>query len=749
MANAGGNGSGGDAGMSWLENFKPPSPAPPEQPPPSYEASIRDDEPSETTRASEIHPSSSAVEEASAARGDPPREVPEPETDAPVASGPSRRTSGTARPDPDLEPPRHAEPRGASPIAVPSVAEEEKRDFSLKKGGPAFAREDADDAAATIRSLRSEVAVSAAAAEDASAALEAMSLKVDTLARLLDEASRERDEERRKRAARENDASDPSAKKKENENDDASRDDVSARLAASESERAELASKVTRLETQVVSLSNDLRAAREIARSTGELADQSATYIAELKKKHRALETRERETRAELALKNAEARDVRKNTHDAKLETETFRVETNRLNETIVALKKKLIAAEDALEDGRRESAGGAAAREELETLREEHRALLDAEKAFARRLRDAEDAAADAELRAADAELACEAVRADAAAELERETEKLRESETLRRGGDGAKKDENRVGASSASPENLTHGDLKPHADALEEAERRAREAEARVRALEAERSTDRSRENENAAKTRDAEAPNASSESRGGSDEGVSATLVSAVRAASAQTTYAYEHVEALTRRAERAERALEAARLLSRPSAVTESDAELVRMRDAGKRAAETERRLREALGKLEACEARARDADAARSAAESDARVLVARAEAHAKEKEKEKERERASSADGLGESESDFLTRETHAKRVTLRFLEAPSFDEQQAVLPVLAAVQRWDPSERRAVDKARASYWEPAEKALADRLSALSETDLGVTSAANALAGALGLGDVL
>ena len=211
MANAGGNGSGGDAGMSWLENFKPPSPAPPEQPPPSYEASIRDDEPSETTRASEIHPSSSAVEEASAARGDPPREVPEPETDAPVASGPSRRTSGTARPDPDLEPPRRAEPRGASPIAVPSVAEEEKRD---EKGGPAFARRDADDAAATIRSLRSEVAVSAAAAEDASAALEAMSLKVDTLARLLDEASRERDEERRKRAARENDASDPSAKKK-------------------------------------------------------------------------------------------------------------------------------------------------------------------------------------------------------------------------------------------------------------------------------------------------------------------------------------------------------------------------------------------------------------------------------------------------------------------------------------------------------------------------------------------------------
>jgi len=514
-------------------------------------------------------------------------------------------------------------------------------------------------------------------------------------------------------------------------------------------------SKVTRLETRVASLSNDLRAAREIARSTGELADQSATYIAELKKKHRALETRERETRAELALKNAEARDVRKNTHDAKLETETFRVETNRLTETIVALKKKLRAAEDALEDGRRESAGGAAARDELETLREEHRALLDAEKTFARRLRDAEDAAADAELRAADAELACEAVRADAAAELERETEKLQlELETRSaRGGGGSTRD--------ASPENFTRGDLKdlkdlkdfkPHADALEEAERRAREAEARVRALEAERDAEADRSRENA---------------------GVSSSSLR-VAGHAAQTT------EALTSRAERAERALEAARLLSRPSAVTESDAELVRMRDAGKRAAETERRLRETLDALEKSEARARDAEVKRSAAESDARVLVARAEARAKEKERGGvflSDERASSderADGIEarskgderasltsdtatystardreSDESDFLLRETHAKRVTLRFLEAPSFDEQQAVLPVLAAVQRWDPSERRAVDKARASYWEPAEKALADRLSALSETDLGVTSAANALAGALGLGDVL
>ena len=739
MANAGGNGSGGDAGMSWLENFKPPSPARPEQPPPSYEASIRDDDPSETATASEIHPSSSAIEEASAARGDPPREAPEPETDAPVASGPSRRTSGTARPDSDLEPPRRAEPRGASPIAVPSVAEEEKREKREE-------RKDADDDAATIRSLRSEVAVSAAAAEDASAALEAMSLKVDTLARLLDEASRERDEERRKRMAKEDDASDQSAKKKEKENEDASRDDVSAQLAVSESERAEFVSKVTRLETQVVSLSNDLRAAREIARSTGELADQSATYIAELKKKHRALETRERETRAELALKNAEARDVRKNTHDAKLETETFRVETNRLTETIVTLKKKLRAAEDALEDGRRESAGGAAARDELETLREEHRALLDAEKTFARRLRDAEDAAADAELRAADAELACEAVRADAAAELERETEKLL-SCSGRRAPDGGV-----LGARAAEGE----ADEDDEDDARDDVERRAREAEARARALEAELRELRARREGAGAETSPSGEPLAPSETPrdvvATPDETDEASVVSSEH----QTKLA------LLARAERAERALETARLLARPAGVTESDAELVRLRDAGRRAGETERLLLETRRKLDACveskkalEASKRDEIfAAREAAESDARVLVARAEARARELfSEEREHDSAETSRSREKKKAsdpdDARVREAHAKRVTLRFLEARTFDEQQAVLPVLAAVQSWDPSERRAVDKARAEYWEPAEKVLADRLSAAAEVDLGVTSAANALAGALGLGNVL
>ena len=746
MANAGGNGSGGDAGMSWLDNFKPPSPAPPGQPPLAYEASIRDDDPSETA-APEIDPSSSATEDASAARGDPPGEAPEPETDTPVASGPSRRTSGTARPDLDLGRPRPAEPRGgATTIAVPSVAEEARRDAVPP---PAEEKSDAEkekksvvdgDAAATIRSLRSELAVSAAAAEDATAALEAMTLKAETLARLLDDATAAKEA----RAATNGDATNEKNKKKPD--DDSDSDALAARLAASESRRAESESAVARLEARVVSLTNDLSAAREIARSTGELADQSATYIAELKKKHRAVEKSESALRSALDARDAEIRDVRKNTHDAKREAEARRAEIGRLTDTVTKLEANLREATDALADGARERAGAADAQNALERLREEHRALLDASQDFSRRLRDAEDAAADAELRAADAELACEAVRADAAAELERETEKLL-SCSGRRAPDGGV-----LGARAAEGE----ADEDDEDDARDDAERRAREAEARARALEAELRELRARREGAGAETSPSGEPLAPSETPrdvvATPDETDEASVVSSEH----QTKLA------LLARAERAERALETARLLARPAGVTESDAELVRLRDAGRRAGETERLLLETRRKLDACveskkalEASKRDEIfAAREAAESDARVLVARAEARARELfSEEREHDSAETSRSREKKKAsdpdDARVREAHAKRVTLRFLEARTFDEQQAVLPVLAAVQSWDPSERRAVDKARAEYWEPAEKVLADRLSAAAEVDLGVTSAANALAGALGLGNVL
>ena len=697
--------------MSWLDNFKDPSPAPPEQPPPAYEAAIRDDDPSGTAEAPEIDPPSSSTEDASAARVDPPREAPEPETDVPTAPEPSPGTSGPARPDPDLEPPRPAEPPGTSPIAVPSFAEDPKEDDAAAA---------ADDADATIRSLRSELAVSAAAAEDATAALEAMTLKADTLARLLDEASS-------------SDAKDASSSQTQNDvqkTQDELRD-VSKQLEASESKRAELESAVARLETRVVSLSNDLSAAREIARSTGELADQSATYIAELKKKHRAVETREKELRAELDLKNAEVRDVRKNTHDSKLETEHYRVEHEKQTSYIATLEKKLKTAEDALEDERvfSERAAVSTLQNELEALREERRALLDASQDFSRRLRDAEDAAADAELRAADAELACEAVRAEAAAELERETEKLRSSDCRRREETSLIAEREKKSSFSRREE-----DDEDAVVALEDAERRAREAEARARALEAEL---RARD-EGANKTGAAPNPDATKSFSSHSELDEKENETRALRLS----------LERLTSRAERAERALEAAQLLARPSSVTESDAELVRLRDAGKRAAETERILRETRLKLEACEARVTDEETKRLSAESDARVLMERMN----ERESSlrlteaRELERTSAPTATTESSS---LRLAHAKAMTLKFLEAPSFDEQQAVLPVLAAVQNWDPSEVRAVDKARALYWEPAEKVLADRLSAIAEVDLGVTSATNALAGALGLGNVL
>jgi len=697
--------------MSWLDNFKAPSPAPPEQPPPAYEAAIRDDDPSGTAQAPEIDPPSSSTEDASAARVDPPREAPEPETDALTAPEPSPGTSGPAHPDPDLEPPRPAEPPGTSPIAVPSFAEEPKEDDAAAA---------ADDADATIRSLRSELAVSAAAAEDATAALEAMTLKADTLARLLDEASS-------------SDAKDASSSQTQNDVQKTKDElrDVSKQLEASESKRAELESAVTRLETRVVSLSNDLSAAREIARSTGELADQSATYIAELKKKHRAVETREKELRAELDLKNAEVRDVRKNTHDSKLETEHYRVEHEKQTSYIATLEKKLKTAEDALEDERvfSERAAVSTLQNELEALREERRALLDASQDFSRRLRDAEDAAADAELRAADAELACEAVRAEAAAELERETEKLRSSDCRRREETSFIAEREKKSSFSRREE-----DDEDAVVALEDAERRARDAEARARALEAEL---RARD-EGANKTGASPNPDATKSFSSHSELDEKENETRALRLS----------LERLTSRAERAERALEAAQLLARPSSVTESDAELVRLRDAGKRAAETERILRETRLKLEACEARVTDEETKRLSAESDARVLMERMnEREARLRLTEaRELERTSAPTATTESSS---LRLAHAKAMTLKFLEAPSFDEQQAVLPVLAAVQNWDPSEVRAVDKARALYWEPAEKVLADRLSAIAEVDLGVTSATNALAGALGLGNVL
>ena len=558
-----------------------------------------------------------------------------------------------------------------------------------------------------------------------------MTLKADTLARLLDEASS-------------SDAKDASSSRMEKMNDECRA--LSARLETSESKRAELESAVTVLETRVVSLTNDLSAAREIARSTGELADQSATYIAELKKKHRAVETRERELSAELDRKNAEVRDVRKNTHDSKLETEQYRLEHEKQTERIATLEAKLKTAEDALEDERVFSERGAvsALRDELEACREERRALLDASQDFSRRLRDAEDAAADAELRAADAELACEAVRAEAAAELERETEKLRTSNSRRREQTSfVASDREKKKKSSFSREE----DDEDAVVALEDAERRARDAEARARALEAElRDRD---EGANATKfVSPAPNPDAtkSSETDSELDEKKNETRLDALRLS----------LERATSRAERAERALEAAQLLARPSSVTESDAELVRLRDAGKRAAETERILRETHLKLAACEARLRDEETKRLSAESDARVLVERMNEREADLMKARESERTSARSfqpltaTTDKNETDESSlRLAHAKAMTLRFLEAPSFDEQQAVLPVLAAVQNWDPSERRAVDKARALYWEPAEKVLADRLSAMAEVDLGVTSATNALAGALGLGNVL
>jgi hypothetical protein len=79
--------------------------------------------------------------------------------------------------------------------------------------------------------------------------------------------------------------------------------------------------------------------------------------------------------------------------------------------------------------------------------------------------------------------------------------------------------------------------------------------------------------------------------------------------------------------------------------------------------------------------------------------------------------------------------------------VTLKYFDAKTWDEQNQLLPVLAAVQQWDPGEIRNVTKARA-MWEPTEVQLVENITKLTEMDLGVRSGTNALTASLGLGSL-
>ena len=70
----------------------------------------------------------------------------------------------------------------------------------------------------------------------------------------------------------------------------------------------------------------------------------------------------------------------------------------------------------------------------------------------------------------------------------------------------------------------------------------------------------------------------------------------------------------------------------------------------------------------------------------------------------------------------------------------LKFLEAPDWDTQQQMIPVLGTLLRWDPSEFRRVHRAREA-WEPADVTIAKHLPELGGYGNSITSS-------LGLGNI-
>ena len=76
----------------------------------------------------------------------------------------------------------------------------------------------------------------------------------------------------------------------------------------------------------------------------------------------------------------------------------------------------------------------------------------------------------------------------------------------------------------------------------------------------------------------------------------------------------------------------------------------------------------------------------------------------------------------------------------HLKSVVLKFLEAPDWDTQQQMIPVLGTLLRWDPSDFRRVHRAREA-WEPADVTIAKHLPELGGYGNSITSS-------LGLGNI-
>ncbi len=601
--------------------------------------------------------------------------------------------------------------------------------------------------------------------------------------------------------------------------------DVSSSSAAS-SLRARLAES----ERRCAELERERKAAHEVARETGELADESAKFIADLKRKLQlasesasASDARRAESETLLHAARAELNAARKVLvdRDAQLKA-TARDATEKERSSDAARKasdralaeasSKLAALELAASELRAETRGANHRAEEAERslaaqtrrsaalderLHAAEAALVEARDAASdavERLTHAEERGADAELRAAEAEAKAEALRF----EMDEEVERIRASaaERTRR-----PEDEDAASSNSERSEKRTRAPRGAGDGPIDDREGRGG-GSAEEGASTAEGASDRplgppplgssapsAAAGSGSGSSASLEQPRSSDVSNHPEETLSSANLSGENLSVAALTARLAETSRALAE----TRRALDAARLLARPG---EDTAELSRLRASAMRGAEAERRVAGLERRLEEAEANAADArrrakeaedTAARNA--DDFAAWRERARAMMVDKDAELERARATGgarggAGGMGAKEagdgrafdasgrganangpaaagasssrrgvvgsvtdgSPSLETLSYLRSVTLKFVEAPDWETQQRLLPVLGALLGWDAGEARRVAKAREA-WEPPDVTLAKMAPEMPD---GATVAGygNAVTSTLGLGNL-
>ena len=578
-----------------------------------------------------------------------------------------------------------------------------------------------------------------------------------------------------------------------------------------------------------------------MARETGELADESAKFIADLKRKLQlasesasASDARRAESETLLHAARAELNAARKVLvdRDAQLKA-TARDATEKERSSDAARKasdralaeasSKLAALELAASELRAETRGANHRAEEAERslaaqtrrsaalderLHAAEAALVEARDAASdavERLTHAEERGADAELRAAEAEAKAEALRF----EMDEEVERIRASaaERTRR-----PEDEDAASSNSERSEKRTRAPRGAGDGPIDDREGRGG-GSAEEGASIAEGASDRPL----GPPPLGSSAPSAAAGSGSGSSASLEQPRSSDVsnhpeETLSSETLSSGENLSVAALTARLAEtsralaetrRALDAARLLARPG---EDTAELSRLRASAMRGAEAERRVAGSERRLEEAEANAADArrrakeaedTAARNA--DDFAAWRERARAMMVDKDAELERARATGgarggarggAGGMGGAGErgakeagdgrafDASGRGANAngpaapgasssrrwvvgsvtdgspspetlsylRSVTLKFVEAPDWETQQRLLPVLGALLGWDAGEARRVEKAREA-WEPPDVTLAKMAPEMPD---GATVAGygNAVTSTLGLGNL-